>query len=284
MVENVKKISNPLTIIAIFAALAEVNATVVLGLLDESVQPVFIWFIMIFPILLVLCFFGTLVFKNRVMYSPSDYKNDESFLNTLKDNYGSNGTDNDFIHSNELSNIFVDFEKKILEKISLQLDITRKQIANMSPDDLEVITKDMEKVTSESINEFKKEFFDINKMRDLFVNFPAHYVLLFAIIKSKSKNIRDLKRFSDNFFIPIGWEEGVNHFIQMKILLGTNSSFIINPDCRELITRIIKENHDKILKLSQVFKDEECGGVNNIEHKRKYKDEIEEINRTMKFL
>ncbi|MDD4822031.1 MAG: hypothetical protein PHI48_05685 [Bacteroidales bacterium] len=83
MTENIKKINNPLTIIAIFAALAEINATVSLGLIPENLQAIFIWFILAFPTLLVICFFLTLNFNPRVMYAPSDYKDEKNFLDTI---------------------------------------------------------------------------------------------------------------------------------------------------------------------------------------------------------
>jgi hypothetical protein len=83
MTENIKKINNPLTIIAIFAALAEVNATISLGLIPENLQAIFIWFVLAFPTLLVICFFITLNFNTRVMYAPSDYKDEKNFIDTL---------------------------------------------------------------------------------------------------------------------------------------------------------------------------------------------------------
>lgn len=79
MTEKVKFISNPLTIIAIFAALAEINATVSIGLVDKELQGTFIWFVILFPTLLIILFFGTLNFNTKVIYAPSDYKNDENF-------------------------------------------------------------------------------------------------------------------------------------------------------------------------------------------------------------
>ena len=79
MTEKVKFISNPLTIIAIFAALAEINATVSIGLVDKDLQKTFIWFVILFPTLLIVLFFVTLNFNTKVIYAPSDYKTDESF-------------------------------------------------------------------------------------------------------------------------------------------------------------------------------------------------------------
>ena len=83
MIEKMRAVSNPLTIIAIFAALAEVAGTVVLALVDVSIQSIFVWFVMLFPILIVLLFFLTLNFNPKVLYAPSDFRDEENFLQTM---------------------------------------------------------------------------------------------------------------------------------------------------------------------------------------------------------
>lgn len=83
MVDKIKKVSNPLTIIAIFAGLAEVAATVALGLIDSSIQIIFIWFVMLFPVLLVVSFFLVLWFKPKNLYAPSDYIDENNFMRNM---------------------------------------------------------------------------------------------------------------------------------------------------------------------------------------------------------
>jgi hypothetical protein len=83
MIEKIKAVNNPLTIIAIFAALAEVAGTVALAIVDKPLQNVFIWFVMLFPALLVALFFATLNFNPKVLYAPSDFKDEQNFLNSL---------------------------------------------------------------------------------------------------------------------------------------------------------------------------------------------------------
>lgn len=80
MIEKVRKIENPLTIVAIFAALAEIASTAALSVLDKELQHIFVWFVMAFPIIIVLCFFVTLNFNHRVLYAPRDYRSDKNFL------------------------------------------------------------------------------------------------------------------------------------------------------------------------------------------------------------
>ena len=81
------RVSNPLTIIAIFAGLAETLAAVALVNLPPEIQKVFVYFVMAFPSGIVLLFFYTLYFKNIVLYAPSDYDNQSHYLeaNQIKD-------------------------------------------------------------------------------------------------------------------------------------------------------------------------------------------------------
>ena len=46
-----RQISNPLTLIAVFAGLAEVAATTVLPMLSGTIQETFVWYVMLFPVL-----------------------------------------------------------------------------------------------------------------------------------------------------------------------------------------------------------------------------------------
>lgn len=84
MIEKIQKISNPLTIIAIFAGLAEVASTVALAVVDKEVQLLLVWFVMLFPVFLASLFFVTLNFNPQVLYAPSDFQNEENFLNLLR--------------------------------------------------------------------------------------------------------------------------------------------------------------------------------------------------------
>jgi hypothetical protein len=73
-------IKNPLTVIAVFAGLAEVSATIALPQLDIAIQSKFVWFVMLFPVLLVVLFFLMLWFKHQVLYAPSDFSDESNFM------------------------------------------------------------------------------------------------------------------------------------------------------------------------------------------------------------
>ncbi|MBF6058013.1 hypothetical protein [Thiomicrorhabdus heinhorstiae] len=83
MVEKIGHIKNPLTVIAIFAAIAEISGTTVLPFIESDNQGIYIWFLMLFPVFLVGIFFLTLNFNHKVLYAPSDYKNEDNFLKSF---------------------------------------------------------------------------------------------------------------------------------------------------------------------------------------------------------
>lgn len=83
MVEKVGHIKNPLTVIGIFAAIAEISGTSVLPFIEPENQGIYIWFLMFFPVFLVGTFFLTLNFNHKVLYAPSDYRNEDNFLKSF---------------------------------------------------------------------------------------------------------------------------------------------------------------------------------------------------------
>jgi len=80
----VTKISNPLTVVAIFATLAEGFATISLMNLPQGIQAIFIYFVMAFPILIVGLFFATLNWNHAVLYAPSDFENEEMYIESMR--------------------------------------------------------------------------------------------------------------------------------------------------------------------------------------------------------
>jgi len=87
MLSKFKSVSNPLTIIAIFAGLAEISGTVILPILDPKTQSIYVWFLIAFPLTLVILFFFTLNKNHKVLYAPSDFENDEGFLKALDEKF-----------------------------------------------------------------------------------------------------------------------------------------------------------------------------------------------------
>jgi hypothetical protein len=65
---------------AVFAGLSEAVSAAALPFIDSSAQDRLIWFVTLFPSVLVVLFFLTLWVSPRKLYGPGDYKTDEAFL------------------------------------------------------------------------------------------------------------------------------------------------------------------------------------------------------------
>ena len=80
--KNGAKVSNPLTLIAIFAGVTEAVGQLMLPHIDKlsaTNQSVLVWFLVLFPVLLVILFFLTLNFNRNALYAPSDFDDEELF-------------------------------------------------------------------------------------------------------------------------------------------------------------------------------------------------------------
>lgn len=138
MVDKITHVKNPLTVIAMFAAIAEISGTIVLPFVDAAHQGVYIWFLMLFPTLLVGAFFVTLNLNHKVLYAPSDYQNEENFLklfgyaepqeqlNKIKEDLVEGGIDVKLnLDSNRISQAIL-AEKLVLTSLSKKLKLSFK--------------------------------------------------------------------------------------------------------------------------------------------------------------
>jgi hypothetical protein len=140
MIEKIKAVNNPLTIIAIFAALAEIAGTTVLAVVDKEIQHIFVWFVMLFPSLLVGLFFFTLYSKARVLYAPSDFKDEKNFLIALA------GTHNLFVTVDELRKQLEEVKSMVSSPALEQTNVTER--LNSIEDGLASVRQTAETVAS----------------------------------------------------------------------------------------------------------------------------------------
>src|SRR6185436_9840158 len=75
---------NPLGIISLFVFFIEAIATVSLKIaISSSYVGHIVWFIIMFPTLIVFLFFGTLWAKRECLYSPGEFRDDKAFIDLL---------------------------------------------------------------------------------------------------------------------------------------------------------------------------------------------------------
>ena len=79
-------VRNPLSVIAMFVLLVEAIATITLIQVNgnPSIALPLVWFVVLFPTLVALLFFGTLWWRHEFLYSPMEFRSDESFLTAMR--------------------------------------------------------------------------------------------------------------------------------------------------------------------------------------------------------
>lgn len=266
MTEKIKRINNPLTIIAIFAALAEVNATIAIGLIEPELHGIFIWFVIGFPTLLVILFFLTLNYNTKVMYSPSDYKDDQTFVQSL---YGkiesqekAKNEKDDIINS--LSNL----EKRINANIDKQLSSLKTGHPGLE-EEIGNIKTQLKESTDVNIRKFISEFKINIDLKDKLIeyrNYPAYFVLLSYIIESNSETIDELRKFSKEKYLSKGWEEAIASLFLNDILIGSAEKFEINPQFKEDLEKWNKMNQVHIYRISRVIEEQETENAKKLSH------------------
>lgn len=134
--EKIKPVSNPLTIVAIFAGLAEIASTTAIALIREDLQDRFIWFVMFFPVSLVLLFFLTLLLRPTVFYAPSDFREEANYMQLFKaavnDAVAEQARESREIASQKIAIVLDSGERRV--KLPLQLrrgDVTRTEVLGL---------------------------------------------------------------------------------------------------------------------------------------------------------
>lgn len=282
MIEKIKKINNPLTIIAIFAALAEINATIAIGLIDKELHSIFIWFVIGFPVLLVILFFATLNLNTKVMYSPSDFKDDKNFMASLhgKDYYD-NTEESDTFNTNKLS---TELEEKITENLFQKMNKTIKDPTNPQ------IQKEIDKLKNQIKNATNQTFVEVRSMyaipTDLkeillsFFTFPAYYMIIYAIVRSGATSIDKLKSLLKKYYLPGDWEkDGMPKLFEKKILEGNDDKFNINPKHKEHLQNWVDQNSNRLKAMNNTIRRADCDEEDN----SKYTERINVLTKRLKF-
>jgi hypothetical protein len=284
MTGKIKRINNPLTIIAIFAALAEVNATIAIGLIDKELHYIFIWFVILFPTILVILFFVTLNFNTKVMYSPSDYNDDKSFMDSLFGGYYGDKKENK--EEFDAVKFSIELENKLTESMQSKLDeIIKNSNSPIFKKEIEALKLQVKSVADQSIIEVKNLYAiptDLKEILLSFYRFPAFYMIIYALVRSKAKSADRLNALIRRYHLPGGWEEsGLPQLFQKEIIIGDKSKFELNPKYREGLEKWVEQNGYKLKVMNNIFRLEE--EEQNDENKSKSKERIKEMTERLRF-
>jgi len=132
-----------------------------LPLLDLKLQSIFIWYVMLFPLILLVSFFLTWNFNSKVLYPPSEFKDEKNYLNLL----GIEGQQEIInLQANNLDNL----QKQLLEVKELvnNIDGSKKDAHSSSENTYEPDGQS----NNQTIEKGKKSEFEVNVISEKLTN------------------------------------------------------------------------------------------------------------------
>ncbi len=211
---------NPLGIIALFVSLIYGFACLVLStsisnLKGENERLPLIWFIIAFPLIILIAFVFLVVKHHEKLYSPSDYRADDAFIQTIG---------KDKIKEKQLKEVKELEEAKINENIVVEEDLKSEKINN---------EKQIEKVEPETTKESKEQLLSIYKNAELWATkeISLKYNVLFK--NNVSVNIQSRKIELDAF----GTSEKGNYIAEIKYWKSNKSDRNLKLSIQEFLSQ-----------------------------------------------
>lgn len=225
---------NPLSVIVVFAGLAETAGTTVLALLPAEVQKIFVWYVIGFPILLVILFFLILFIKPMNFYSPDYYKDEKNFMNILNSRGEVRSELRSIVNGLEVTD---DVKEKISEQIEERLDIKDRSIedsienkinAEKYYDSILKIKINGKIITGTTVKKFYVQIFDFLKKNQIsyeeyvpYETGPSRYLISEENIHiSGKKFFSPIKVDNDKYFVEthkskIGARNDIYEFLRL---------------------------------------------------------------------
>jgi len=200
------------------------------------------------------------------MYSPSDYKDDQTFVQSL---YGKiELPEKEKNEKDDIINILSNLEKRINANIEKQLSILKTDYPGLE-EEIRKIKTQLKESTDVNIREFISEFKINVELKEKLIeyrNYPANFVLLSSIIESNSKTIDELSKFSKKKYLAKGWEEAIDGLFMNDLLIGSAEKFEVNPQFKEDLGKWNKVNRVQITRISRMIEEQETDNVNKLSH------------------
>lgn len=222
---NKGKVQNPLTIIAIFAGIAEVAGTTVLLGLPIGVQYIFVWFVMAFPLILITAFFLILTFRHDVLYAPSDFQNEQLFMDNINRRIKK--------ALDEANEIVAEVEAKVNEAVEAAEDASNNSNENQEAD------KGSETVESKPKAKIVSYQIKLNELKDKLQTVDSEIHYFSYVTPALQKKLLDLVNKNP---------EGLS-FDKLRL----NRSFSYTP------AQVLLQGLDQLIEHELIYKDDNDG-------------------------
>ncbi|WP_375171759.1 hypothetical protein [Marinobacter sp.] len=98
-----------------------------------------------------------------------------------------------------------------------------------------------------------------------FKDFPAHFVILAGIIKSRARSYDELLKVQDEYNFPHPFDSGLENLMQADLVLGSEDEFRVNPDFEPFLEWWVERNWRTISHLIKHYRLRDDGPVSDSE-------------------
>ena len=128
---------------------------------------------------------------------------------------------------------------------------------------IESIKKDISRL-SDAAPEISEAVNGPDKLRTALNDFrrwPAHYVVLEAILDSGAEGEKDFRDIAEDYNVPAGWERGISKLIAAGILEGTRKEFHV-PDQFEVPLQLWRQRNEEVIgELQGLYRSKKKKGI-----------------------
>lgn len=180
------------------------------------------------------------------------------FGTTNDDISNSSNTVNDVITNTlkdieEKINVSVERELREFGKKSSQSNAELQQVVNAIKSDIGTISEAAPTISSELTLPTSTK----NALK-YYLDFPAHYVVLAAIVKNNANSFGDVSEVAEEFALPGSWESGINNLIDRDILEETETGFKVPDKLLNPIKTWVDKNKEHINELMVSYRNRDA--------------------------
>ncbi|ORE85952.1 hypothetical protein ATO7_11683 [Oceanococcus atlanticus] len=88
-----------------------------------------------------------------------------------------------------------------------------------------------------------------------FLDFPAHFLLLQAIVETGASSTEELDKLQEKYHLPTGFEDGVENLLKEGLLVGSLEHFRLPSGAQQSLIEWVQRNEPKLRMLQSRYKD-----------------------------
>jgi hypothetical protein len=166
-------------------------------------------------------------------------------------------------YENSLRKELKENEKKILLQVEEKIRDYVKNPSNLQGT-LDLLRTEIRGLTEQAVTTISastKLPSEVIRALEKCKEYPAHYILLMAIIKEGLTSVEQMESLVDKYHFLKNWERGVLNLLKSNIIQGDTDHFIVPNEYKGALESWIDINWEVLMRLMEIYKDKTVMGV-----------------------